>query len=85
MMLKNRRHDIKPNDTKHNETQNKGLVYDTQHKWLPAKLDTHYNNALHDAEFYYAEYRCAECRYAECRGADVNVINHYASTMTVKK
>jgi hypothetical protein len=32
MMLKNRRHDIKANDTKHNETQNKGLLYDTQHK-----------------------------------------------------
>ncbi len=33
----------------------------------------------------YAECRYAKCRYTECRGADVNVINHYASTMTVKK
>jgi len=44
MMLKNRRHDIKPNDTKHNDTQQKGLVCDIQH-----------NDALHNAECRYAE------------------------------
>ncbi len=27
----------------------------------------------------------ADCRYSGCRGADVNVIKHFVSTMTVKK
>ncbi len=62
-----RRNDTHHNDIQHNviqqnNTQLKGLICETQHKWRSAEM-TLSKTTL----FYYAECHYAECHYAECQ------------------
>ncbi len=78
------RHDTLHNDIQHYETQNNGLICNTQHNTIESHYaeclkaesrNCYYYTESHHAECNYAECRYAQCRYAECcyagcRGTD---------------
>ncbi len=59
---------VRCNDIQHNDTQHKGLICDTQHKWHSALMTLSIITL------------CIECNYAECRYAECHYAQWYDDT-----
>jgi hypothetical protein len=66
--------DTQLNDIQHKDTQHKGLICDTQHKWQVPEMTLSITTLYQCEEFHYAVthfiYCSAECHYAECHDTE---------------
>ncbi len=63
-------------------TQEKGLIYDNQHKHQSAEVTQH-NSMCHCAPYCHAECHFAKCWYAKCHYAECRYAEYHYAEMSL--